>query len=61
MKEYIKQFNKVVLEVENANDKVMVMAMMERLRPGALFDFLSTNVLETQSTFQRKADKYIAA
>ncbi|GFZ06832.1 hypothetical protein Acr_18g0010020 [Actinidia rufa] len=51
----------VVLEVEGANDKVVIMAMMEELRPCPLFDSLSKNVPETQSALQNKADKYIIA
>ncbi|GFZ17170.1 hypothetical protein Acr_26g0004400 [Actinidia rufa] len=42
-------------------DKVIIMAMMEGLRPGPLFDSLSKNVPETLSALQSKADKYIAA
>ena len=34
--------------------------MMEGLRPGPLFDSLSKNILETQSTLQNKPGKYIA-
>ncbi|GFS42962.1 hypothetical protein Acr_00g0082810 [Actinidia rufa] len=49
------------LEVEDASDKVVVMAMMEGLRPSPLFDSLSKSVPETQSALQSKADKYIAA
>ena len=48
LKDYLKQFNQVVLEVEDPSNKVIVMAMMEGLRPGPLFDSLSKNVLETQ-------------
>ncbi|GFZ13233.1 hypothetical protein Acr_23g0016180 [Actinidia rufa] len=44
-----------------ASDKVIIMAMMEGLRPGPLFDSLSKNVPETLSALQSKADKYIAA
>ena len=36
------------------------MAMMERLRPGPLFDSLFKNVPDTQLVLQSKADKYIA-
>ena len=50
-----------MLEVEGASDKVVVMAMMEGLRPGPLFDSLSKSVPETQSAFQSKDDKYIVA
>ena len=42
-------------------DKVVIMVMMEGLRPGPLFDSLSKNVPETLSALQNKADKYIAA
>ncbi|GFZ11025.1 hypothetical protein Acr_22g0004230 [Actinidia rufa] len=61
LKDYVKWFNQAVLEVEDPSDKVVIMAMMERLRPGPLFDSLSKNVPETLSTLQSKADKYIAA
>ncbi|GFZ13671.1 hypothetical protein Acr_23g0020560 [Actinidia rufa] len=50
-----------VLEVEDPSDKVVIMAMMEGLRPGPLFDSLFKNVPETLSALQSKADKYIAA
>ena len=60
MKDYIKWFNQAVLKVEDPSDKVVIMAMMEGLCPGPLFDSLSKNVLETLSTLQSKADKYIA-
>ncbi|GFS32204.1 hypothetical protein Acr_00g0021330 [Actinidia rufa] len=61
LKDYVKCFNQVVLEVEDPSDKVVVMAMMEGLRPGPLFDSLLKNVPETLSTLQSKADKYIIA
>ncbi|XP_057509138.1 uncharacterized protein LOC130791822 [Actinidia eriantha] len=61
LKVYVKKFNQAVLEVEGASDKVIVMAMMEGLRPSMLFDSLSKSVPETQSTLQSKADKHIAA
>ncbi|GFS36614.1 hypothetical protein Acr_00g0046970 [Actinidia rufa] len=60
LKDYVKRFNQVVLEVEDPSDKVVIMAMMEGLRPGPLFDSLSKNVLETLSTLQSKVDEYIA-
>ncbi|GFS38115.1 hypothetical protein Acr_00g0055790 [Actinidia rufa] len=46
-------------EVEGASDKVVVMAMMEELRSGSLFDSFSKIIPETQSTLQSKADKYM--
>ena len=49
LKEYVKQFNKAILEVKDPSDKVVVMAMMEGLLPGPLFDSLSKNILETLS------------
>ncbi|PSS17820.1 Brassinosteroid LRR receptor kinase [Actinidia chinensis var. chinensis] len=55
------RFNQVVLEVEDPSDEVVIMAMMEGLRLGPLFDSLSKNVPKTMSTLQSKADKYIAA
>ncbi|GFY92749.1 hypothetical protein Acr_08g0011450 [Actinidia rufa] len=60
LKDYVKQFNQAILEVEDPFDKVVIMAMMEGLLPGPLFDSLSKNVLETLSALQNKADKYIA-
>ncbi|GFS40647.1 hypothetical protein Acr_00g0069690 [Actinidia rufa] len=48
-----------VLEVEGFSDKVVIMAMMEGLRLGPLFIFLSKNVPKTLSTLQSKVDKHI--
>ncbi|XP_057489431.1 uncharacterized protein LOC130775304 [Actinidia eriantha] len=61
LKDYVKRFNQAILEVDDPSDKVVIMAMMEGLRPGPLFDSLSKNVPETLSALQNKADKYIAA
>ncbi|GFS34136.1 hypothetical protein Acr_00g0032460 [Actinidia rufa] len=61
LKEFVKRFNQAILEVEDPSDKVIIMAMMEGLRLGPLFDSLSKNVPETLSALQSKADKYIAA
>ncbi|GFS43263.1 hypothetical protein Acr_00g0084440 [Actinidia rufa] len=61
LKDFVKRFNQAILEVEDPSDKVIIMAMMEELRPGPLFDSLSKNVPETLSALQSKADKYIAA
>ncbi|GFZ15875.1 hypothetical protein Acr_25g0002840 [Actinidia rufa] len=60
LKDYVKRFNQAVLEVKDPSDKVVIMAMMEGLWPGPLFDSLSKNVPETLSALQNKADKYIA-
>ncbi|GFZ01038.1 hypothetical protein Acr_14g0006730 [Actinidia rufa] len=60
LRDYVKRFNQVVLEVEDPSDKVVIMAKMEELRSSLLFDSLSKNVLETLSALQSKADKYIA-
>ncbi|GFY87270.1 plant UBX domain-containing protein 1 [Actinidia rufa] len=60
LKDFVKRFNQAVLDVEDPSDKVIIMAMMEGLRPGPLFDSLSKNVPETLSALQSKADKYIA-
>ncbi|GFZ19322.1 hypothetical protein Acr_28g0000270 [Actinidia rufa] len=60
LKNFVKRFNQAILEVEYPSDKVIIMAMMEGLRPGPLFNSLSKNVPETLSTLQSKADKYIA-
>ncbi|XP_057484602.1 uncharacterized protein LOC130770973 [Actinidia eriantha] len=61
LKDYVKRFNQAILEVDDPSNKVVIMAMMEGLRPGPLFDSLSKNVPETLSILQNKADKYIAA
>ncbi|GFY98929.1 hypothetical protein Acr_13g0003300 [Actinidia rufa] len=61
LKDFVKRFNQAVLDVEDPSDKVIIMAMMEGLRPGPLFDSLSKNIPETLSALQSKADKYIAA
>ncbi|GFY95696.1 hypothetical protein Acr_11g0000020 [Actinidia rufa] len=47
--------------LKDPSDKVIIMAMIEGLRPGPLFDSLSKNVPETLSALKSKADKYIAA
>ncbi|GFS45359.1 hypothetical protein Acr_00g0095760 [Actinidia rufa] len=60
LKDFVKRFNQAILEVEDPSDKVIIMAMMEGLRPGPLFDYLSKNITETLSALQSKADKYIA-
>ncbi|GFY89103.1 hypothetical protein Acr_06g0010430 [Actinidia rufa] len=57
LKDFVKRFNQAVLDVEDPSDKVIIMAMMEGLRPGPLFDSLSKNVPETLSALQSKADK----
>ncbi|GFZ17391.1 hypothetical protein Acr_26g0006610 [Actinidia rufa] len=49
LKDFVKRFNQAILEVEDPSDKVIIMAMMEGLRPGPLFDSLSKNVPETLS------------
>ncbi|XP_057505675.1 uncharacterized protein LOC130788974 [Actinidia eriantha] len=61
LKDYVIRFNQAILEVENPSDKMVIMAMMEGLRPAPLFDSLSKNVLETLSALQNKVDKYISA
>ncbi|GFZ06995.1 hypothetical protein Acr_18g0011650 [Actinidia rufa] len=57
LKDFVKRFNQAVLDVEDPSDKVIIMAMMEGLRPDPLFDSLSKNVPETLSALQSKADK----
>ncbi|XP_057480507.1 uncharacterized protein LOC130767613 [Actinidia eriantha] len=59
LKDYVKRFNQAILEFDDPSDKVVIMAMMEGLRPGPLFDSLSKNVPETLSALQNKTDKYI--
>ncbi|GFS34394.1 hypothetical protein Acr_00g0033780 [Actinidia rufa] len=49
------------IHVEDPSDKVVIMAMMEGLWIGPLFDSLSKNVPETLSALQNKDDKYITA
>ncbi|GFY82762.1 hypothetical protein Acr_02g0010020 [Actinidia rufa] len=60
LKDYIKRFNQTVLEVKDPNDEVVVIAMMERLCQGPLFNSLSKNVPKTLSMLQSKANNYIA-
>ncbi|GFY90439.1 hypothetical protein Acr_07g0006360 [Actinidia rufa] len=55
LKDFVKRFNQAVLDVEDPSDKVIIMAMMEGLRPGPLFDSLSKNVPETLSALQSKS------
>ena len=45
--------------MEDPSDKVVIMAMMEGLCPGPLFNSLSKNFHEILSTLQSKADNYI--
>ncbi|GFZ10857.1 hypothetical protein Acr_22g0002550 [Actinidia rufa] len=52
LKDYVRRFNQGVLEVEDSNDKVVIMAMMEGLCTGPLFDFLSKSNLENLSALQ---------
>ena len=52
LKDYDKHFNQPILEVEDLNDKVVIMAMMVGLRLGPLFDSLSKNVPETLSALK---------
>ncbi|GFZ10533.1 hypothetical protein Acr_21g0011320 [Actinidia rufa] len=61
LKDFVKRFNQAILEVEDPSDKVIIMAMMEGLRPSPLFDSFSKSVPETLSALQSKADKYVAA
>ena len=49
-KDYVKRFNQDVLELEDPNDKVVIMVMIEGLCLSPLFDSFSMNVLETLST-----------
>ena len=50
LKDYVKQFNQAILEVEAPSDKMVITAMMEGLLPGSLIDSLSKNNLKTLST-----------
>ncbi|XP_057478775.1 uncharacterized protein LOC130766092 [Actinidia eriantha] len=44
LKDYVKRFNQAILEVEDPSDKVVIMAMMEGIWHGPLFDSLFKNV-----------------
>ncbi|XP_057493152.1 uncharacterized protein LOC130778639 [Actinidia eriantha] len=61
LKDYVKWFNQAILEVEDPSDKVVIMAIMEGLWLGPLFNSLSKNMLKPLSVLQDKADKYIVA
>ncbi|XP_057461059.1 uncharacterized protein LOC130751453 [Actinidia eriantha] len=41
LKDYVKRYSQAILEIEDPSDKVVIMVMMEGLRPGLLFDSLS--------------------
>ncbi|GFZ00928.1 hypothetical protein Acr_14g0005630 [Actinidia rufa] len=56
LKDYVKQFTQAILEVEDTSDKVVIIAIMEGLRPSPLFESLSKNVLETLSALQNKIE-----
>ena len=47
LKGYVRQFNQAVLEVEDLSDNVVIMAIMEDLCPGPLFDSLSKSIPKT--------------
>ncbi|GFS38849.1 hypothetical protein Acr_00g0059790 [Actinidia rufa] len=59
LEDYVKRFNQAILEVEDLSDKMVIMALIEGLHLGPLFDSLSKNVPEPLSTLQNKDDKYI--
>ena len=61
LKDYVKRFNQAIFKVEDLRDKVVIMAMMEGLCPGSLFDSLSKNIPKTLSMLPSKVDKYIVA
>ena len=50
LKDHVRRFNQAILEVKDPSDKVVIMAMMEGLRSGPLFNSLSKNVPEILST-----------
>ena len=60
MKDYVRHFNQTILEVEDPSDKVVIMAMMEGLCSGPLFESFSRRVTKTLSALKSKTDKYIA-
>ena len=60
LKDYVKRSNQDVHEIEDFSNKVIIMTMMEGLRPGPLFNFLSKKIPKTLSALQGKANKYIA-
>ena len=45
--------------MEDPSDNVIIISMIDGLRLGPLFDYLSKNVTKTLSALQAKADKYI--
>ena len=47
LENYVRRFNSAILEVEYPSDNVEIMAMMEGLRLGPLFDSLSKSFPET--------------
>ncbi|GFZ15777.1 hypothetical protein Acr_25g0001860 [Actinidia rufa] len=56
LKDYVRQFNQAILEVEDPSNKVIVMAIMDGLCLGPLFHSLTKNVPKNLSALQDKVD-----
>ncbi|GFY91095.1 hypothetical protein Acr_07g0012910 [Actinidia rufa] len=53
LKDYVRHFNQAILEVEDPSDKVVVMTMMEDLRPGPLIPFPKVSLKPCQHSKAR--------
>jgi len=61
LRSYIARFNKEALSIDEANDKILVAAFMNRLRKGKFLFSLYKNDPKTMSNVLYKATKYINA
>ena len=61
LRSYITRFNKEVLSIDKADDKILVAAFTNRLRKGKFLFSLYKNNLKTMSDVLYKATKYMNA
>ena len=61
LRSYISRFNKEVLSIDEANNKILVTAFTNRLRKGKFLFSLYKNDLKTMSEVLYRATKYMNA
>ena len=61
LRSYITRFNKEALSIDEADDKILVVAFTNRLRKGKFLFSLYKNDLKTVSDVSYKATKYMNA